>query len=412
MTPNSQDRAVSSQPSKAVSAIERATLLAREISAGSAKADSSGDYSALSAKLREIERLFEHGLFLPRGDLAEASLRKYQFHSHPNLNRQIERFGFSRDSGRIAIANRCTSLTVRSLADDSAKPALVELGSSADMCTRAEFIDERRLLMVCEGANAARLALLDCEGRTIFGNPKISNFFRAPKAICDLSLSRGSLLAISGSDCVVRIIERKGDRGVQVAEAGLQEYPDRIAMSPDGKGVLVSEAIFQNEPASRVSLFLLERPENQPAELCWQGQIEWPGRVTALSYSPDGKRAAIAGDGGDLLIYETEGVDFLDKPPAHPLALGSRINAIDFNLTGSLLAVGCADRITRVYSLSSTADGGVPELAASFSAAGAVTALGFSRDGASLAVGDDTGKVQVFAGQRQPGSASPADSQG
>ena len=110
------------------------------------------------------------------------------------------------------------------------------------------------------------------------------------------------------------------------------------------------------------------------------------GRISALAFSPDGKRLYAATANGGVYAYdvEAEAVSAFGKA-------GDEVYQLAVSPDGSLLAAACGDACARIY------DTGTGRLAARpFLGRTAVTALAFSPDGAMLALAGIDSKIGVF----------------
>jgi WD40 repeat protein len=101
--------------------------------------------------------------------------------------------------------------------------------------------------------------------------------------------------------------------------------------------------------------------------------------ISALAFSPSGNMLASAGADRNIVLYDCQTGETLERLEGHSAAVAS----LAFSPHGNILASGGADRSVRLWSLD---QGQPPRLLGAY--AGAVTTLAFSPDGARLADGD------------------------
>jgi tricorn protease-like protein/quercetin dioxygenase-like cupin family protein len=168
----------------------------------------------------------------------------------------------------------------------------------------------------------------------------------------------------------------RSDTTVSLKERARFDYPGRvyaIAFAPDGKTLAVGGSY---PDAGQVELWDIVTRKNQAS-------LKQPDWVRSLAFSPDGKTLATGNEGKGVRLWDP--------------ATGKKISdlrglAAAFSPDGKRIATGGQDGITRVFD---TATG--KEVTSYKSHPGKIWSIGFRPDGTMLAAGGKGGTVKLWS---------------
>jgi WD40 repeat protein len=135
-----------------------------------------------------------------------------------------------------------------------------------------------------------------------------------------------------------------------------------------------------------------KEPKPKPPEAKHTLKAAHPGGVTALAFSPDGKRFASAGSDGNVKIWNSQMAQLQATIEAHK----GGVHAIDFSPDGESLATAGADKTFKIWPVDKLEK---PAFTSPLHQ-GPVMAIAFSPDGKQIASGSGepkvSGQLQIF----------------
>lgn len=169
----------------------------------------------------------------------------------------------------------------------SAKPTTIEAGASP---FAPAFTHDRRHLLIAGGEQSGALRIHSGPG---YGQSRTVALGRVPRGLVITPDDRGAWVALQGEDAVVRVDLRSGKVTRRVATAGL---PDRLALSADGRHLLVSHGGHGEHRLTEIET------RTGRAHRLGAG-----GRVAAVAYGRSGRRLAVLRDENAIVAIAAGG---------------------------------------------------------------------------------------------------------
>lgn len=167
--------------------------------------------------------------------------------------------------------------------------------------------------------------------------------------------------------------------GTQVKLLGHQDLVRSAAWSPDGS--LLASGSFQ-----KVLLHSANNWNAAPREF-----IGLHGQITALTFSPDGRRLIVAdslsSNSGDISVFNVDKGELINRFHAHDDSVSSMTLSPD----GTLLATTGADKLARLWSVTDWVPEGTLE-----GHNGYVLSASFSPDGKRIATGSSDQNIKIW----------------
>lgn len=205
----------------------------------------------------------------------------------------------------------------------------------------------------------------------------------------------GQRIASGSVDRTIRLWETSTGRELLPALSGHTDRVTAVAFTPDGKRLLSAGG------AEDRTIRLWDLTTGKEVRALTPGPTN---EVLSLLVTPDGKRALARVENSVVEIYDLESGKQLRSEPVH----GRKVISSAFRADGSHIALGCEDGSVVIL----TTDKLAPAPGSDFGAhSEAVSVVTFSADGKALLTGDRRGEIRVWdlskRAQAKPGQAEP-----